>query len=102
MTVARWVPAGICDLSLKTWPNSQQTNSKVISVTFLAYVYSQWLDQVGGPRCECKMLIATSHNDPWQATKASDQPLLPTEEDRSLWRMEEVSVCGRERVVIYH
>ena len=42
--------------------------------------------------CTCEMLIATSLNDPWQATKGSDRPLLPTEEDPSLWGMEEVSV----------
>ena len=59
MTVARWVPAGICDLSLKTSQNSWQTNSKAISVTFLACVSSQWLDQVGGPGCahvRCSLL----------------------------------------------
>ena len=52
--------------------------------------------------CTCEMLTATPYNDPWQATKGSDQPLLPTEEDPSLWGMEEVSVRGRERVSIYH
>lgn len=59
MTVARWVPAGICDLSLKTSQNSWQTNSKAISVTFLACVSSQWPDQVGGPGCahvRCSLL----------------------------------------------
>ena len=85
VSVTRWATTGICELRLKTRSCIEEANAKKISITFLAYVPSQWLDHGGGTRPTREILIIASHNDGPRPTDGSDQPLLTKEEDHFLW-----------------